>query len=85
VGKGSVYDEGLVAAACGLPAESNPYSHGSGFRDTWRRGFLSYGVERGARGVIEIAVRRCVYVQDEDMPGRLCPWAWCEIHGIAEY
>jgi hypothetical protein len=40
----SAYDEGLVAAALGLPAMLNPYEVGTVHRRAWRDGFTSYGV-----------------------------------------
>ena len=40
----SFYDEGLVAAALGIPAALNPYEVGGAPRRAWRDGFTSYGV-----------------------------------------
>jgi len=47
---GSFCDEGLVAAACGMLLEHNPYEVGTVHYREWREGFFSYGrVRRASR------------------------------------
>ncbi len=80
---GGFYNEGLVAAAFGLPAESNPYPEGTGFYENWRRGFNAYGVAKdGDRASVE-ALRRCAYLKCKDASLSSCPRVWCRIHGVA--
>ncbi len=49
----SFYDEGLVAAALGVPAALNPYDVGTIPRRAWRDGFTSYGVRKEDDGLTE--------------------------------
>ncbi len=77
------YDEGLVAAASGLPAETNPYPKGTGFHENWRRGFTSYGAKRDDEATSEDPVRKRAYPQYNNASLTLCPWTWCLIHGAA--
>jgi hypothetical protein len=44
----SFYDEGLVAAACGMLLEHNPCEVGTVRYRVWREGFISYGRARHA-------------------------------------
>ncbi len=80
---GGFYNEGLLSAVCGLPAQSNPYPEGTGFHENWRRGFNAYGVAGHDDRAGEEAVQRCSYLKCENASLSSCPWVWCLVHGVA--
>ena len=62
---GNFYDEGLVAAACGMLLEHNPYEVGTVCFREWREGFFSYGRVRHASR-LELPVLDLEWEADSD-------------------